>query len=61
LVVGMRMLPSYGDLPELAAVVAFSMRPVPTTPPAPRRQSKREEMEERYRRLELELREYRYP
>ncbi len=54
-------LPSYGDLPELAAVVASSMRPVPTTPPAPRRQSKREEMEERYRRLELELREYRYP
>jgi hypothetical protein len=34
---------------------------VPTTPPAAPRQSKREEMEERYRRLELELREYRYP
>lgn len=54
-------VPSYADLPELANLVAASMRPVPATPPAPRRQSKREEMEERYRRLELELREYRHP
>jgi len=58
---GTVVLPSYADLPELAKVVAGSMRPLPATPPTPRRQSKREEMEERYRRLELELREYRYP
>ena len=40
--------------------LAFSKRPVP--PPAPAgRQSKREELEERYIRLEAELARYRYP
>jgi hypothetical protein len=54
-------LPSYADLPELARVAVASMRPEPATPPPPGRRPKREEMEERYRRLELELREYRHP
>lgn len=52
--------PRFSDLPELARLVERSMRP--TSPPATApRQPKREELEERYLRLEGELSNCRYP
>jgi hypothetical protein len=55
-------IPGFADLPELAQLVQRSLRPVaaPAAGAKPR-QSKREEMEERYTRLEGELSNYRYP
>jgi hypothetical protein len=47
-------------LPELARLVEQSMRPA-APPAAKSRQSKRQELEERYLRLEGELSNYRYP
>lgn len=51
-------IPTYADLPELARLVSSARRPPP--PPPTRTQSKREELEERYLRLEGELSQYRY-
>ncbi len=51
-------IPRYAELPELAQLVARSVRPVPKKNPG---QSKRADLEERYRRLESELSKYRYP
>lgn len=55
-----RTIPSFADLPELTLLADRSLRPAKPTPatPAP---SAREDLEERYRRLELELARYRYP
>jgi hypothetical protein len=55
-----QQIPSFSDLPELARLVEQSMRPAALPVDKPR-QSKREELEERYLRLENELSEYRYP
>jgi hypothetical protein len=55
------VLPTIADIPELAGLAAASMRPVPTTPPTPSRPSVREQLEEAYRGLEVELREFRHP
>jgi hypothetical protein len=52
-------IPTYADLPELARLVESVKRPPPA--PSARRQSKREELEERYLRLEGVLSKYRYP
>lgn len=52
-------IPSYADLPELARLVASATRPSPP-PPRTAAQRKREELEERYRRLEVQLAQYRY-
>lgn len=54
-----KQIPAFADLPELARVAEVAMRPQP--PAATPRQSKREELEERYLRLEGELSGYRYP
>ena len=54
-----QLIPSFSDLPELARLVEQSMRSV--APTAAPRQSKSEELEERYLRLEGELSNYRYP
>jgi len=55
-----QQIPGFSDLPELARLTQQSMRPA--TPPAAKpQQSKREELEERYLRLEGQLAEYRYP
>jgi hypothetical protein len=55
-----QQIPASSDLPELARLVEQSMRPA--GPPAARPpQSKREELQERYLRLEGELSHYRYP
>lgn len=51
-------IPSYADLPELARLVASATRPAPSPRTAARRE--REELEERYRRLEAQLSHYRY-
>jgi len=51
-------IPRYADLPEFAQLVARSVRPAPKQQPG---QSKRADLEERYRRLESELSKYRYP
>lgn len=50
-------IPRYADLPEFARLVGASLRPAPKKPV----QSKRADLEERYRRLETELSRYRYP
>ena len=54
-----QQIPRYADLPEFARLVEGAMRPVAKAPKPV--QSKREDMEERYRRLESELANYRYP
>jgi hypothetical protein len=55
-----QQIPAFSDLPELARLVKQSVRPA--TPPAAKpRQSKLEELEERYLRLEAEVSKYRYP
>jgi hypothetical protein len=54
-----QQIPRYADLPEFARLVERSMRPAAAQKKP--LQSKRENMEERYRRLEVELSSYRYP
>lgn len=54
-----QQIPRYADLPEFARLVEGAMRPVVKAPKPV--QSEREDMEERYRRLESELANYRYP
>ena len=56
---GNQQIPRYADLPEFARLVEGAMRPVVKAPKPV--QSKREDMEGRYRRLESELANYRYP
>jgi hypothetical protein len=59
-----RTIPTFADLPELAALAERALRPVGPVPAATTgasRRSKREDLEERYRRLEVELSTYRYP
>src|SRR5262249_54070008 len=55
-----QQIPSFANLPELARLAEQSMRPAAQAAAKPR-QSKREELEERYLRLEGELSNYRYP
>ena len=54
-----KQIPGLSDFPEVARLVTNSMRPA-TLPATKPRQSKREELEERYLRLEGELSKYRY-
>ncbi|TDD61506.1 hypothetical protein E1263_07335 [Kribbella antibiotica] len=54
-----RKIPRYADLPEFARLVDSAMHPVSKQPKPS--QSKRADLEERYRRLETELSRYRYP
>ncbi|MEU4295194.1 hypothetical protein AB0E63_43835 [Kribbella sp. NPDC026596] len=57
-----QQIPRYADLPEFARLVEGSLRPVGAQPKQPKpKQSKRADLEERYRRLESELSNYRYP
>ncbi|MEV4894944.1 hypothetical protein AB0K48_36740, partial [Nonomuraea sp. NPDC055795] len=51
-----RQIPKFADLPELAGLA-----PSATRPAAPRERRKRQELEERYIRLEAELASYRHP
>lgn len=56
--------PGLSDLPELARLVEQSRRPAPPatgSPPTRPRPSKRQDLEERYLRLEGQLSNYRYP
>ncbi len=55
-----QQIPVFTDLAELARLVEQSLRPA-ALPAAEPWQSKREELEERYLRLEGELSNYRYP
>ncbi|MFK4084814.1 hypothetical protein ACI2LF_11930 [Kribbella sp. NPDC020789] len=52
-------IPTYADLPELARLAASAIHPTPQA--AKPAQSKRADLEERYRRLEAQLSKYRYP
>lgn len=57
-------IPGFLDLPELARLVEQPRRPAPPaagSPPARPRPSKRQDLEERYLRLEGQLSNYRYP
>ena len=53
-----QQIPGFADFPEFARLVQGSMRPAAKEKPT---QSKREDLEERYLRLETELSNYRYP
>lgn len=54
-----QQIPRFRDLPELARLVERSLRPAPEQQKPS--QSKRADLEERYRRLEGALSKYRYP